>query len=84
MIRPSSSVPARPTATASTPTTTGSMAATPEPKTSRSSTSTSGSTTSSERRRSSRVTWKKSWFMAAGPVARISSVSERTWLRMAV
>ena len=76
-------MPASPIATDSRPTSSGSAAATTEPKTSSNSASTSGRTTSSEVLRSSRATSVKSWFIAAMPTATTSSVSERTWPRMA-
>ena len=76
-------VTAMPAATPRRPTASGSAAATTEPKTTTRNTSTSGSTTSSARRRSSLTISVKSWFSAIGPNGRISSVSERTFVRRA-
>src|SRR5512132_2449093 len=72
-----------PAPTPSTPTASGSVAATTDPKTTMRNTRTSGNTTHSARWRSSFTIAVKSWLRAIGPKATISSVLDVTRLRNA-
>jgi len=78
LTRESRPVPARPPATARSPTPKGNAAAITERKARSSSTGTTGRITISARRTSRRVVSVKSWWRASAPAATTASTSDRT------